>query len=44
VDRGEPRLVAFEATQHIECARHHLDHVPVAREIAGEHSLFTEPL
>src|ERR1035437_4257719 len=41
---AEPRLMAFEAAQYVERARHHLNNVALTRKIAGEHSLFTEPL
>src|SRR5882762_6555621 len=41
---AEPRLMAFEAAQYIERARHHLDDVSLTCKIAGEHSLFAEPL
>src|SRR5258707_164014 len=41
---AEPRLMALEAAQDVEGARHHLDDVTLACEIAGEHSLFTQPL
>src|SRR2546429_6015820 len=36
--------MAFEAAQDVERARHHLDNVALACKIAGEHSLFAEPL
>ena len=32
--------MSFEAAQHVEGPRHHLNDVPIACEIAGEHSLF----
>jgi hypothetical protein len=35
--------VSLEASQHVECARHHLDHIAIARQIAGEHSLLAKP-
>ena len=41
---AEPRLMALEAAQHVERARHHLNDVALACQIAGEHSLFAEPL
>ena len=41
---AEPRLVALEAAQHVERARHHLNDIPLAGKIAGEHSLLAEPL
>src|SRR5882672_2220002 len=41
---AEPRLMAFEAAQYIESARHHLNDVSLTCKIAGEHSLFAEPL
>ena len=41
---AEPRFMALEAAQHVERARHHLDNVALACEIAGEHSLLAEPL
>ena len=41
---AEPRLVALEAAQHVERARHHLNDVALACQIAGEHSLLAEPL
>src|ERR1035437_6227217 len=41
---AEPRLMAFEAAQYVERARHHLNNVALTRKIAGEHSLLTEPL
>jgi biotin carboxyl carrier protein len=41
---AEPHLMAFEAAQYIESARHHLNDVSLTCKIAGEHSLFAEPL
>jgi hypothetical protein len=35
--------MAFEAAKYVEGARHHLNDVTLAREIAGEHSLLAEP-
>ena len=40
---AEPRLVALEASQHIECARYHLDDITLA-SISRERSLPTQPL
>ena len=36
--------MALEAAQDIEGPRHHLDHIAVARQVAGEHSLLTQSL
>jgi hypothetical protein len=41
---AEPRLMALEAAQDVEGARHHLNDIALPRQIAGEHSLLTEPL
>jgi hypothetical protein len=35
--------VTLEAAQDVERPRHHLDHIALACEIAGEHSLLAEP-
>jgi biotin carboxyl carrier protein len=40
---AEPRLVALEAAQHVEGARHDLNDIAIAVKIAGEHSLLAEP-
>ena len=36
--------MTFEAAQDIEGPRHHLNHIALACQIAGEHSLFAKPL
>jgi hypothetical protein len=36
--------MTLEAAQYIEGARNHLNNVAIAGKIAGQHSLFTEPL
>jgi hypothetical protein len=35
--------MALEAAQDVERPRHHLDHITLACEIAGEHSLLAKP-
>src|SRR6476659_1353123 len=35
--------MTLEAAQHVERPRHHLDHITLACEIAGEHSLLAKP-
>ena len=40
---AEPRFMTLEAAQDVERPRHHLDHVALACEIAGEHSLLAKP-
>src|SRR6185437_5166926 len=41
---AESRLMALEASQDVERARHHLDDIAFACQIAGEHSLPTQSL
>jgi hypothetical protein len=41
---AEPSIMVFETAQHVERARYHLDNIALSREIAGEHSVFAEPL
>src|SRR6185295_9033216 len=36
--------MALETAQDVEGPRHHLDHIAVARQVAGEHSLLTQSL
>src|SRR5436309_4897404 len=40
---AQSRLMTLEAAQDVERPRHHLNHITLACEIAGEHSLFAKP-
>jgi biotin carboxyl carrier protein len=55
VDRGRPQRLevsrlpsraswASKQAQYVECARHHLENITFTCKVAGEHSLFAEPL
>src|SRR5438477_607241 len=41
---AKPRFMTLETAQDIECPRHHLNDIALARAIAGEHSPPTQPL
>ena len=40
---AQSRFMTLEAAQDVERPRHHLDHITLACEIAGEHSLLAKP-